>query len=187
MIYRIAETRDWEAAQASGYVASADLTTEGFIHCCTAQQITSVANRYYQGQQALLLLEIDETKVDVPLKWEDLSNAGQSFPHVYGRIPLAAVTRCLALQPGIDGHFASASLDMALTALASLNTQAADPPVAPKHPTLLSKHGEKRVDDYYCLRHRQDPAVIDYLQAENAYAAAVTRALKPFEDTLYRE
>ena len=76
---------------------------------------------------------------------------------------------------------------MAQTALTSLNIQAATPPVTPKHPTILSKHGDTRVDDYDWLRHKQDPAVIDYLQAENAYAAAVTKPLKPFEDTLYRE
>ena len=107
MIYRITETRDWEAAQASGSFASADLTIEGFIHCCTAQQITAVANRYYQGREALLLLEIDETKVHVPLKWEDLTNAGQSYPHVYGSIPRAAVVRCLEFTPGADGRFSS--------------------------------------------------------------------------------
>ena len=110
MLYRIAEMRDWEAAQTSGYFASADLTAEGFIHCCTAQQLTAVANRYYQGQEALLLLEIDETQVHAPITWEDLTNAGQLFPHVYGHIPLAAVTRCLALKPGIDGRFSSTSI-----------------------------------------------------------------------------
>src|SRR5215831_17626909 len=110
MIYRITDTSDWAAAQASGYFASADLATEGFIHCCTAQQIAAVANRYYQGQQGLLLLEIDEARIYVPLKWEDSTNAGQSFPHVYGRIPLGAVTRCLTLQPGVDGRFSSTSI-----------------------------------------------------------------------------
>ena len=109
MIYRITETRDWEAAQASGYFASADLAAEGFIHCCTAQQIASVANRYYQGREALLVLEIDEARVHAPLKWEDLTNAGQSYPHIYGRMPLAAVTRCLGLKPGADGRFSSPS------------------------------------------------------------------------------
>jgi oligopeptidase B len=69
----------------------------------------------------------------------------------------------------------------------SLNTQAATPPVAAKHPTILSKHGDKRVDGYYWLRHNQDPAVLDYLKAENAYAEAVTKPLQPFADTLYRE
>ena len=109
MIYRLADAGDWQAAQASGYFASADLAAEGFIHCCTAQQIAAVANRYYQGRQALLLLEIDETRVHAPLTWEDLTSAGELFPHVYGRIPLAAVTRCMELQPGVDGRFASPS------------------------------------------------------------------------------
>ena len=111
MIYRIADPSDWDAAHVSGSFASADLAAEGFIHCCTAPQIAAVANRYYQGRETLLLLEIDETKVHVPLQWEDLTNAGQSFPHVYGQIPLAAVTRCVALQPGIDGRFSSPSID----------------------------------------------------------------------------
>src|SRR6266568_1331734 len=69
----------------------------------------------------------------------------------------------------------------------SLNTQTTTPPVAPQHSTILSKHVDKRVDDYYWLRHKQDPAVLDYLQAENAYAEAVTKPLQPFQDTLYRE
>ena len=107
MIYRIAETRDWEAAQTSGYFERTDLTTEGFIHCCTAQQIGAVANRYYHGREALLLLEIDKTRVHAPLKWENLTNTGQSYPHIYGRIPLEAVTRCLVLKPDGDGRFSS--------------------------------------------------------------------------------
>ena len=68
MIYRIAETQDWEAAQASGYFASADLAAEGFIHCCTAPQVAAVATRYYQGQEALVLLEIDRCLVFQPVK-----------------------------------------------------------------------------------------------------------------------
>src|SRR5262249_48735116 len=103
----IADTQDWEAAQASGYFASADLAAEGFIHCCTAQQIASVANRYYQGQEGLVLLEIDETQVHVALKWEDLTNAGELFPHVYGRIPLAALVHCREFKPGVDDRFPS--------------------------------------------------------------------------------
>ena len=111
MIYRIADTQDSEAAQASGYFASADLAAEGFIHCCTAQQVAAVANRYYQGQEALVLLEIDETQVHVPLKWENLTNTGELFPHVYGRIPRAALVRCLAFKPDVDGRFSSPLAD----------------------------------------------------------------------------
>ena len=112
MLYRIADMRDWEAAQASGSFESADLTAEGFMHCCTAQQLAAVANRYYQGRESLLLLEIDETQVLAPITWEDLTNTGQLFPHIYGHIPLAAVTRCLALKPDSDGRFSSTSIEI---------------------------------------------------------------------------
>src|SRR5437870_1364441 len=76
---------------------------------------------------------------------------------------------------------------VARTSSRSPNPHAAVPPVAPQHSTILSKHGDKRVDDYYWLRHKQDSAVLDYLKAENTYAETVTKLLQPFEDTLYRE
>jgi uncharacterized protein (DUF952 family) len=70
-----------------------------------------VANRYYQGQEALVLLEIDETQVGAPIRWEDLTKAGELFPHVYGRIPRAALVRCLVFKPDADGRFASPLAD----------------------------------------------------------------------------
>ena len=115
MIYRIADTQAWEAAQASGYFASADLAAEGFIHCCTARQVAAVANRYYQGQEALVLLEIDETQVHVPLKWEDRRMRVSYFHNVYGRIPRAALVRYLVFKPDVDGR-ASRPLPAGLSA-----------------------------------------------------------------------
>ncbi|MGE3542001.1 MAG: DUF952 domain-containing protein [Candidatus Tectimicrobiota bacterium] len=102
MIYRITERATWDAAQEAGRFASADLAAEGFIHCCTVQQLSGVAERYYQGQRDLMVLEIDETRLTVPVRWEDLRQAGELFPHVYGPIPLAAVRRCRALRPEAD-------------------------------------------------------------------------------------
>jgi oligopeptidase B len=51
----------------------------------------------------------------------------------------------------------------------------------------MRKHGETRIDDYAWLRHKQEPEVIAYLEAENAYASTVMAPLKAFEDTLYQE
>ena len=64
---------------------------------------------------------------------------------------------------------------------------AACAPAAQKVPKELSLHGEIRVDDYFWLREKTSPEVIDYLNAENAYTDAVMKPLKPFEDALYRE
>ncbi len=61
------------------------------------------------------------------------------------------------------------------------------PPVAPRHPKVDTLHGEVRVDDYYWMRNRDDPAVMKYLEAENAYTEAMTAHTKGLEDALYKE
>ena len=50
-------------------------------------------------------------------------------------------------------------------------------------------HGASRSDEYYWMRddRREDPDVLAYLNAENAYADAVMAPLKPLEETLYGE
>ncbi len=96
MIYRIAEPSDWLAALAGGAFASADLAAEGFIHASERQQILRTAEKYYRNRADLLLLEIDEQKLNVRVVREDLTGSGQRFPHIYGPIPMAAIVRHLA-------------------------------------------------------------------------------------------
>ncbi|MBC7624932.1 MAG: S9 family peptidase [Aeromicrobium sp.] len=61
------------------------------------------------------------------------------------------------------------------------------PPVAKKVPKTFEKFGDKRVDDYFWLRDKSDPAVVDYLKAENTYLDSVIGHLKPFQETLYKD
>ncbi len=60
-------------------------------------------------------------------------------------------------------------------------------PVAKKINKELTIHGHTRVDPYYWLREREDPEVIAYLEAENAYTEALMKDTKEFEDQLYKE
>jgi oligopeptidase B len=60
-------------------------------------------------------------------------------------------------------------------------------PVAEKIPHTDTVHGDIRVDNYYWLRNRDDPAVIEYLRAENAYTAAMMKSTEPLQENLYRE
>jgi oligopeptidase B len=63
----------------------------------------------------------------------------------------------------------------------------ARPPIAKKVPTERVVHGDRRVDDYGWLRDRSDPEVLAYVNAENAYTAAVMRPALALRDELYRE
>lgn len=61
------------------------------------------------------------------------------------------------------------------------------PPVAKKVPKVTEIHGERLVDDYAWLREKENPAVRAYLDAENAYADAVTKPGEALRKRLYEE
>jgi oligopeptidase B len=61
------------------------------------------------------------------------------------------------------------------------------PPVAKVIPHRLEKHGHVRVDNYYWLRERDNPEVIKYLEAENAYTAAMMAHTADLQEKLFRE
>ncbi len=61
------------------------------------------------------------------------------------------------------------------------------PPVAPKHPKRIEAQGDVRIDDYFWLRERENPAVRTYVEAENAYTQAVMAHTKGLQETLYQE
>ena len=60
-------------------------------------------------------------------------------------------------------------------------------PVAPREPVEHVIHGDRRIDDYAWLRHKKDPRVAAYLEAENAYADAYLRPHQAFQEALYYE
>jgi oligopeptidase B len=61
------------------------------------------------------------------------------------------------------------------------------PPIAPKQPQVLTNHGDERIDDYFWMRDSNDPKVIAYLEAENAYTEAMMQHTEPLQSTLYNE
>ena len=63
----------------------------------------------------------------------------------------------------------------------------AQPPVAKKIPKKLEKFGDVRIDNYYWLRERDNPEVLKYLKAENAYTDKVMAPVKAFREKLFQE
>ncbi len=62
-----------------------------------------------------------------------------------------------------------------------------DPPRAPRRPTELRHGDDVRVDDWYWLRNRDDPAVRAHLEAENAYTSAVLGHLAAVREVIFDE
>jgi oligopeptidase B len=61
------------------------------------------------------------------------------------------------------------------------------PPRAPQKPHSIAQHGQTRVDPYFWLRERESAEVLDYLNAENAYTAAVLAPTAALQETLFQE
>ena len=51
----------------------------------------------------------------------------------------------------------------------------------------MTTHGDTRVDEYYWMRDRENPEVIEYLNAENAYREKIMKATEPLQERLYEE
>ncbi|MBK8557299.1 MAG: S9 family peptidase [Lewinellaceae bacterium] len=56
-----------------------------------------------------------------------------------------------------------------------------------KNKTLVSSHGEERIDPYYWLNERENPQVIAYLEAENKYADAILQPIDTLREKLFLE
>lgn len=61
------------------------------------------------------------------------------------------------------------------------------PPVAAKIPHHRSFHGREFLDEYEWLREKDNPAVREYLEAENAWTASRTAHLAPLEEAVFTE
>ena len=68
-----------------------------------------------------------------------------------------------------------------------MTTPLPSPPSPAPRPVILRAHGDERVDEWYWLRDRADPAVVEHLEAENAYTAAVTAANEALKQSLFEE
>jgi len=60
-------------------------------------------------------------------------------------------------------------------------------PKADKIEKKLEKHGDVRIDNYYWLNEKENPKVIDYLNAENEYYDFITASSKQFQADLFEE
>jgi oligopeptidase B len=61
------------------------------------------------------------------------------------------------------------------------------PPVAEVVPDTFENFGQKRIDNYYWVKDKNNPKVIEYLNAENEYTESVMASTKELQQTIYDE
>jgi uncharacterized protein (DUF952 family) len=109
---------DWERAQQTGELRPPSLDDVGFVHLSAAGQVHLPANRLYAGRTDMVLLRCDSALLGAPVRWEPGVPSDPSamlFPHLYGPLPVAAVTSITAYLPRPDGTFAELQGDQSET------------------------------------------------------------------------
>src|ERR1700682_679356 len=61
------------------------------------------------------------------------------------------------------------------------------PPMAEKKPKITKIHGDTLVDNYFWLREKSNPAVMEHLKAEDSYAVTMMKPTEPLREKLYKE
>ncbi|MEM9196409.1 MAG: DUF952 domain-containing protein [Pseudomonadota bacterium] len=103
-MYKIFRAAEWAAFAAAGVTDGAPVDlADGFIHFSTAAQARETAARHFAGEDGLLLAAIDPDALGATLRWEP-SRGGALFPHLYARLPIAAVLWHAPLPLGPDGQ-----------------------------------------------------------------------------------
>lgn len=107
-IFHIATAADWATAQATGsYRISTlgrTLDEEGFIHASRRRQVDRVCRAFYaEVHEPLVLLEIDPRALAADVRLEAPPGFAETFPHIYGPVPVAAVVAVDDLPPRSTG------------------------------------------------------------------------------------
>jgi uncharacterized protein (DUF952 family) len=107
-LYHLADRGEWRAAAAVGEyrisTRGVTLAQQGFIHCSQRHQLRGVAEQYYGDADNLVLLVIDSERVVSPIRYEAPTDGVEEYPHIYGPLPIGAVTAVVPLSRDREGR-----------------------------------------------------------------------------------
>jgi uncharacterized protein (DUF952 family) len=99
-LLHITERDTWRKAEREGEyrmsTRGVTLEQEGFIHCSLRHQLRAVAELVYADADDLVVLVIDSGQVPADIRYEAPAPDGECYPHIYGALPLGAVTEVVS-------------------------------------------------------------------------------------------
>jgi uncharacterized protein (DUF952 family) len=96
--YKLLDAAEWREALAEGvFLGSGVDLSDGYIHLSTAAQLDETARKHFAGRTNLMRLTVDLEALGDAVVWEP-SRCGALFPHVYGPLPMSAVTEALPFE-----------------------------------------------------------------------------------------
>lgn len=105
LLFHITFNEDWQKAVQDGRYTPTEYFSEGFVFACYQEQLTGVANFLFRDYKRLLVLEIDPTLLNCPVREVTSIGGHQLVPQIVGPIPVEAVVRTFYLERENGQHF----------------------------------------------------------------------------------
>jgi uncharacterized protein (DUF952 family) len=108
-LFHLCTTEEWERAKGAGERRPPSLDGQGFVHLSAPEQVHLPANRLFAGRSDMVVLRLDPRLLGAPVRWEAgvaTDPEAMTFPHLYGPLPVAAVTSVTSYLPDAEGRFA---------------------------------------------------------------------------------
>jgi uncharacterized protein (DUF952 family)/ribosomal protein S18 acetylase RimI-like enzyme len=102
VLLHLLEPGHWRTALTEGALRPPSLASAGFVHLSTPEQVHLPARALFPGRRDLVLLVVDPGRLTDPVRWEPGIHAdppGMRFPHLYGPLPVTAVTAVVPYRP----------------------------------------------------------------------------------------
>lgn len=102
--YKLLTLDQWQDWKQSGTFTGAPVDiADGYIHLSSREQARETAEKYFAGTDPLILVMVDLPALGGTVVWEP-SRGGALFPHVYGTIPMSAVSGNSTLRLQTNGR-----------------------------------------------------------------------------------
>jgi uncharacterized protein (DUF952 family)/ribosomal protein S18 acetylase RimI-like enzyme len=102
VLVHLVEPGAWRAALGDGALRPASLSSAGFVHLSTPEQVHVPAQALFPGRRDLALLVVDPARLTDPVRFEagdPPHPEGLPFPHLYGPLPTTAVVAVVPYRP----------------------------------------------------------------------------------------
>ena len=91
MIIHITANERWHKSRRDGYYRPESLEETGYIRCLKPSQFVEIMEGILGEREELMLVLIDEKRVEAEIKYENFYDSGEKHPHIYGELNLDAV------------------------------------------------------------------------------------------------
>ena len=105
MIAHCMKKSSWEKLKDEAYWGQQNIDNGGFVHCSQIKYLWRVLPNFEREKEELVIICMDEEKIESEIKYEDDGNYGRTYPHVYGLINNNAVTMVLDYLKDENGHY----------------------------------------------------------------------------------